>query len=233
MRSSQYIFIVFLLFTVFCKGQEAYHTQWYSADNNYLPQNSVKSITPDKYGFIWLSTESGIIRFDGKNFKIFNSSNINNLVSDRMYVFGGSVSNDSITILNGSHQFLVIRERTVNIDAPRVSPPIKVNKGQFKWNVEFRLGLHYAQKGHVFRLASGNNTTYIIGNDSIRQYDLEYNLKSKYAYIPPADSLQFFGISGKLYVKGKNNCIISNEIKIKTINKKIAKIIAGISPKCL
>lgn len=208
MRGSQYILILFFLVSTYCIGQETYYTQWYSADNDYLPQNSVKSITPDKYGFIWLSTESGLIRFDGKNFKTFNSTNIKNLISDRMYVFGGSVEKDSITILNGTNQFLIIKERSVKIDTLNISPPVKVNQGQFSWSVEFRLGLHYTKENNLFRLASGNNTTYIIGNDSIRKYDLKYNLKNKYAYIPLTDSLQFFGISGKLYVKGKNNSYI-------------------------
>ena len=42
---------------------------------NGLPQNSVKSIARDNYGFIWLATESGMVRFDGNSFKQFDKRN--------------------------------------------------------------------------------------------------------------------------------------------------------------
>ena len=204
MRASQYILILFFLVSAYCTGQEAYYTRWYSADNNYLPQNSVKSITPDKYGFIWLSTESGLIRFDGKNFKTFNSSNIDGLISDRMFLFGGSVEKDSITIRNETQQFLVIHKRSVRIDTTTYVPPVKINNWQFKWALECKPGLHHTKEKDFFRLNSGKNTAHIIGNDSVRIYDLKYNLKEKFAF-PLTSGLQFFGISGKLYLMGNGN----------------------------
>ncbi|MFD2887597.1 sensor histidine kinase [Chitinophaga cymbidii] len=45
-------------------------------DENGLPQNSVKFISPDKEGFLWLATENGLVRFDGSRFRSFNSSRI-------------------------------------------------------------------------------------------------------------------------------------------------------------
>ncbi|MFI0426350.1 MAG: two-component regulator propeller domain-containing protein [Flavobacterium sp.] len=59
-------------------SQQNYHEEWYSADTEHLPQNSVKSIAPDKYGFIWMTTENGLVRFDGSNFKTFNSNTTGN-----------------------------------------------------------------------------------------------------------------------------------------------------------
>ncbi|CAD7811791.1 Sensor histidine kinase RcsC [Chryseobacterium aquaeductus] len=52
--------------------QTQYYEKWYHAEEGNLPQNSVKSIVKDKYGFVWLSTENGITRFDGKNFRNYN-----------------------------------------------------------------------------------------------------------------------------------------------------------------
>ena len=57
--------------------------QWYS--EKYLPQNSVKSIAKDTLGFVWLATESGLARFDGKNFKLFNE--VDDLSTNRFYYF--------------------------------------------------------------------------------------------------------------------------------------------------
>jgi len=65
-------------------GQQERPYKWYTSDNGELPQNSVKSIVPDKLGFIWLATEDGLARFDGQQFKIYNSENIKGLKSNRM-----------------------------------------------------------------------------------------------------------------------------------------------------
>lgn len=49
-----------------------FHSEHYT-DEDGLPQNSVYSIAEDELGFIWLATERGLVRFDGKNFKVFDN----------------------------------------------------------------------------------------------------------------------------------------------------------------
>lgn len=46
----------------------------YTSENG-LPQNSIKAIAMDRFGFYWLATEMGLVRFDGRNFKLFNKQN--------------------------------------------------------------------------------------------------------------------------------------------------------------
>ncbi|WP_162903401.1 ligand-binding sensor domain-containing protein [Taibaiella koreensis] len=46
----------------------------YTTENG-LPQNSVKAIAADTFGFYWLATEGGLVRFDGRNFKLFDKAN--------------------------------------------------------------------------------------------------------------------------------------------------------------
>lgn len=53
-------------------------------NGNGLPQNSIKAIELDKDGYMWMGTESGLVRFDGKNFRIFNRNNLRTLSSDRI-----------------------------------------------------------------------------------------------------------------------------------------------------
>lgn len=55
--------------------QDAYTVKYYTEDNG-LPQNSVKNISADSEGFIWLTTETGLVRFDGQNFFTFDKSNL-------------------------------------------------------------------------------------------------------------------------------------------------------------
>ncbi|WP_318501181.1 two-component regulator propeller domain-containing protein [Formosa sp. PL04] len=46
-------------------------------------QNSINTITQDHYGFLWYGTPNGLIRYDGYEFKTFNTSNTNgNLISN-------------------------------------------------------------------------------------------------------------------------------------------------------
>ena len=40
-----------------------------------LPNNSVWAIVQDHSGYLWLGTAEGLVRFDGVNFKVFNSKN--------------------------------------------------------------------------------------------------------------------------------------------------------------
>ncbi len=48
-----------------------YNLERYEAKNG-LPQNSVKAILQDKDGYLWLSTEGGLSKFDGVNFTNYN-----------------------------------------------------------------------------------------------------------------------------------------------------------------
>src|SRR5450631_1847433 len=46
-----------------------------------LPSDFIETITQDKYGFIWLGTHNGLLRFDGMEFNTFlhNNSDSNTL----------------------------------------------------------------------------------------------------------------------------------------------------------
>lgn len=55
-------------------GQDKYFIQHYTNENG-LPANGVKGIELDKKsGFLWVATQAGLVRFDGKNFKHFGSA---------------------------------------------------------------------------------------------------------------------------------------------------------------
>jgi ligand-binding sensor domain-containing protein len=64
----KYFYLIILFIFLVAQGQN-YTSKSYSMDNG-LPQNSIKDIIKDKYGFIWLSTEDGILRYDGTKFII-------------------------------------------------------------------------------------------------------------------------------------------------------------------
>jgi len=50
-------------------GQDAFRvTQYTSRDG--LPQNSIRGLAFDEFGFLWIATEGGLARFDGTSFKV-------------------------------------------------------------------------------------------------------------------------------------------------------------------
>ncbi len=57
-----------------------------------LPQNTVNGLLQGKDGFLWFSTNDGIVRFDGVRFKVFNKSNSEGLITSR---FNNSVEDKS------------------------------------------------------------------------------------------------------------------------------------------
>jgi diguanylate cyclase (GGDEF)-like protein len=55
------------------------HTGWTHADG--LPQNAVQAIVQTRDGYLWLGTQEGLARFDGLNFKVFDSTNTPEMTS--------------------------------------------------------------------------------------------------------------------------------------------------------
>lgn len=99
-----------LLFVIFCgmfRGQ-LFSSAWYTTDNG-LPQNSIKDVVKDKYGYLWLSTEQGIVRYDGRNFLTYRELGASNL---HFRTFSGSIEKDSIVIFSEyNRDALLIRGR--------------------------------------------------------------------------------------------------------------------------
>ncbi len=52
--------------------------------DNGLPQNSVTGLTQTPDGYIWFSTNDGLVRFDGVRFIIYNVSNTPEITSNRL-----------------------------------------------------------------------------------------------------------------------------------------------------
>lgn len=63
------------------KNQNPYIFKAWTTEDG-LPQNSVLSLIQDKTGYIWSGTRSGLVRFDGVAFRIFNRWNTGPLKND-------------------------------------------------------------------------------------------------------------------------------------------------------
>ncbi|GAA0747040.1 two-component regulator propeller domain-containing protein [Gaetbulibacter jejuensis] len=70
--------VIFLtvLYTLFCSGQETITEKPFSFNtltiNDGLSQNSVISIAQDSIGYLWLATQDGLNKYNGKSFKHYD-----------------------------------------------------------------------------------------------------------------------------------------------------------------
>jgi len=110
-RQSLLFLICLSLFST-AKGQSPipdYNIVNYNSENG-LPQNSVKDMAFDKNGFLWLATEMGMVRFDGRNFREYNTANSPDMHSDRCILSFPQQSSGKLLIepMIGNHRMLTI-----------------------------------------------------------------------------------------------------------------------------
>ncbi|HEU4608889.1 MAG TPA: two-component regulator propeller domain-containing protein, partial [Chitinophagaceae bacterium] len=79
---------------------------------NGLPQNSVKAIVGDNYGFIWMATEAGLLRYDGRHFRQFGYES-NNLSGRRFIEIRKSLVDDALYAVADSRELLYMRSGKV------------------------------------------------------------------------------------------------------------------------
>ncbi|MGN6417578.1 MAG: ATP-binding protein [Pseudobacter sp.] len=78
--------IFLLLYGVNSQAQLASYSMVHFTTEDGLPQNSVTAIQFDKWGYCWLGTEDGLVRFNGKSFTVFNSENTPGLTRNRVRI---------------------------------------------------------------------------------------------------------------------------------------------------
>jgi Signal transduction histidine kinase len=76
------LLLAFLVPTVHAQ-QRPYSIVHYTTDHG-LPQNSITGIAFDRWGYCWLGTEMGLVRFDGKSFTVFSTYNVPGLRAERI-----------------------------------------------------------------------------------------------------------------------------------------------------
>lgn len=99
------------LFFSFLVHSQHYTSRWYGMDEG-LPQNGVKDIIKDKYGFIWLATDGDLVRYDGRQFLLFNNFKIKNLnFGNFLKTAGGEI----IAFNNNEEDCVLLKERNVAV----------------------------------------------------------------------------------------------------------------------
>lgn len=187
-----------------------------------LSQRTAWTIVQDKYGFIWIGTQDGLNRFNGLNFKIFDSQNCpilkSSAINDLMIEENGDLI---ICTSKGIYRYNYIKD---DIEALKIFP-----------NIEYRDIIRDSFKNYWVASDSGL-FFYNIANDKIKQFtsnlmtpnslntnDIDCILEDKKHHIwvgtmsglnllNPTDS-SFFNIddiTGRLILKDKRIANLSN-----------------------
>jgi signal transduction histidine kinase len=202
------IYILLLLFFIWFdirtyaqKLDISYYSVKQYTDENGLPQNSVKAMVFDESGFLWLATESGLARFDGKDFKIHDKKNLS-ISSARI----GTITSDYRT-----HQKYAVTDNleVINIEKGKATlHPQKINElfipvseldsWYGNWNIIYELPLRYPEElVQTFVTHISINEHIILKKDSVQWYEnnrLKSTLKFKYKSVQ-----QFFLLEDELY----------------------------------
>lgn len=64
-------------------AQQGWSVEQFTAENG-LPQNSVGSLAFDSSGYLWITTEGGLVRYDGRSMRVFSTRTDTVLRDDRM-----------------------------------------------------------------------------------------------------------------------------------------------------
>lgn len=142
----------------------------YLTIKNGLPSNNVYSIKQDKKGFIWAATDKGVVRYDGKSFKLFT-------------VDQGLASNDNFAMLLDSkdnvwlYSFVAISkiEKTGEI---KIFGNTKNYYSQFLINSKDEI-LYSVLDSFDHKLAMSIYDNFIIKNDKITKIEHKFISKSK------------------------------------------------------
>ena len=180
-----------------------YEVVKYSADANFLPQNSVKSIVKDKNGFLWMTTENGLVRYDGSKFDVFNMDNIKGINSSRMRLFRGSIIKDSIYLQNEFLQYILINNNKVTYLKPKNVPS----------NFAINNTIFSAKRLFINKIHKTDNSYYSLENDLIAYYSsdnkLQWSVRFVYDYLS-----KFFLFENELYVVDNKQVIKFTKNKI-------------------
>src|SRR5690349_11107985 len=82
--------LFFFLVVGFCIANDC-NSQQYNIRSFSFPQGlftyNIKKTLQDKYGFIWIATQDGVYRFDGKSFESFRKNHLDSNTIRENFIF--------------------------------------------------------------------------------------------------------------------------------------------------
>lgn len=202
-----------------------------------LPRNSTTCLAKDQYGYVWIGTNSGIARFDGKNIKVYNELEncaINSLLYD---------TNNNLWV-GGSHGLYKYNPVTDLFELVISGYITEINEdsGDFYflmiWNIYRISGTKIESILHIENINdfcfSDDGLWVSTNNDGVSLFGRESNFRQKkssflknyqVAKISRIDNKLFVGMhDGQIYVISKDYAIRKIELNNHYFLTKIIKV---------
>lgn len=196
-------FLLGLFFRPALFGQKQSYQLQHFTDEHGLPQNSVKFIVPDESGFLWLSTEDGLIRFDGARFRRFSKDNIA-VSSNRFQAIYRSRGDRRLFSYTDNYEQVIIDRGMARADPVKNARLLQIEH-YVSGNSWVRL---YDGVTYLFRPANDamnklaipadDQAMYTYDGDTIRYYSA-YRLLKQTSF-KTKDDWRFFLLNGRLYL---------------------------------
>ena len=152
--------------------RDNYDIRQYNSENG-LPQNSATGLLLDKNDFLWITTQNGLVRFDGRRFRLYDKSNTPAIRSNRFSVIAESSQREVLLVssFDPAEIYKVDADYKVVTDTQRSRLPHKFlhlnAKGIFDCTPLFK---YHARPGNTVDTLFLNNLcsseTYLILNDN-------------------------------------------------------------------
>lgn len=126
-----------------------------------ISSGNIKSILMDKFGYLWISTQGGLNRFDGRNFTLYNSS-----ITDAKHRTIGNAFTDLITDSSGNTLFAITGNGGLNF--------INIITGQVTRSLSSAELFPEQKQSWIRKIFRQKNKLYLLSNKSqICQLNLE------------------------------------------------------------
>jgi signal transduction histidine kinase len=152
-------YLPWLLFFFIASGALAQYVSQAWTTKNGLLSNNIRAIRRTRDGYLWMTTDAGIVRFDGVSFRVFSSFDTPGLLSDRYSfaalledkqgsLWAGTSDAGAVLYRNGIFRTLTTRD---GLPSDRVFRIDEGPDGRI-W-IFTDPGLSYWKDGHLFQVA--------------------------------------------------------------------------------
>lgn len=213
-QSTLFTWFAVLFLNTLAFAQLPNRIEW-TSDNDLLPQNSVKSIVQDKFGYLWLGTENGLVRYDGKNFKTYDSQNIG-LKSNRILSMQGNSRSDSLFVATDRLEDLILVNERIAKKVPRTLPAAKVylDEAERAYNAYGSTTYSIDLTNWSYKILLPSHRYYIVTKNSVRYFSTDHKLLKEAPLLNPNSKL-FFALGEQLfYLKDEKNYAVFTEGKV-------------------
>jgi signal transduction histidine kinase len=209
------LLVLIVLCALFAQAQQAGHLVRHYTDEDGLPQNSIKAIAADEHGFVWLTTEDGLVRFDGRHFLNYTQGQLG-LRTARFTTFAKSSSGNGLYAINIAGECVKIENGTAR--RSRVLPNLQLNyffdegtraHRQRARSINSMPDIRLLNNPHFINASFAvNNGSYRYHRDTVFYYAADNNTIIGRSPFVTRTSTRFFTIGNKLYHLGTDGSVI-------------------------